>query len=109
MVAAYRDPGEEISPPLRDALADLLRLDAVSRLALRGLSTEEVGAFIQASADAEASPELTSAISELTDGTPLLVCELWRDLRESAGVEVADGGVRLSRPVAEVRGPERIR
>ncbi len=81
----------------------------MSRLALRGLSTEEVGAFVHASADADASPELTSAISELTDGTPLLVCELWRDLRESAGVEVADGGVRLSRPVAEVRGPERIR
>ena len=109
VVAAYRDPGEEISPTLRDALADLLRLDAVSRLALRGLSAEEIGAFVQASADAEASPELTSAISELTDGTPLLVCELWRDLRESAGVEVADGGVRLTRPVAEVRGPERIR
>ena len=109
VVAAYRDPGEEISPPLREVLADLSRLDAVSRLALRGLSTEEVGEFIQASVDADASPELTSAISELTDGTPLLVCELWRDLRESAGVEVADGGVRLSRPVAEVHGPERIR
>ena len=108
VVAAYRDPGEEISPRLRDALADLFRLDAVSRLALRGLSAEEIGAFIQASADAEASPELTSAISELTDGTPLLVCELWRDLRESAGVEVEAGGVRLSRPVAEVRGPARI-
>jgi hypothetical protein len=81
----------------------------VSRVALRGLSPEEVGAFVRASADANASPELTAAINELTDGTPLLVCELWRDLRESAGVEVADGGVRLSRPVAEVRGPARIR
>jgi len=109
VVAAYRDPGEEISPPLRDALADLLRLDAVSRIALRGLSTEDVGAFIKASSDADASPELTSAISGLTDGMPLLVCELWRDLRESAGVEIAHGGVRLSRPVAEVRGPARIR
>lgn len=109
VVAAYRHPGEEISPLLRDALADLLRLDAVSRIALSGLSTEDVGAFVKASVDAVPSPELTSAISGLTDGTPLLVCELWRELRENAGVEIADGGVRLSGPVAEVRGPARIR
>ena len=86
VVAAYRDPGEEISPPLRDALADLLRLDAVSRIALRGLSTDDVGAFIKASTDADASAELTSAINELTDGTPLLrLRALARPARECRG------------------------
>jgi DNA-binding SARP family transcriptional activator len=108
MVAAYRDPGEEVTPHLAEALAHLVRLDAVSRLTLGGLAAEEVGAFVRASTDADASPELTSAISELTDGTPLLVCELWRDLDSSGAVEVRAGTVRLARPVAELHGPERI-
>jgi DNA-binding SARP family transcriptional activator len=108
VVAAYRDPGEEITPDLHEALADLARLDAVSRLRLGGLTADDIGAFVHASAEAEASPELASAIGALTDGTPLLVCELWRDLHETGGVELSDGGVRLSRPVAELRGPERI-
>jgi DNA-binding SARP family transcriptional activator len=107
-VAAYRDPGEEISPQLRDALADLARLDAVRRVSLGGLSDEELAAFVRASTDADASAELTSAISELTDGTPLLVCELWRDLRDSGGVQISNGGAQLARQVGEVRGPDRI-
>ena len=78
------------------------------RLTLGNLSTEEVGAFIRASSAAEATVDLVSAIGELTDGTPLLLCELWRDLHESGGVEVAQT-VRLTRPVAELRGPERVR
>jgi DNA-binding SARP family transcriptional activator len=108
VVAAYR--GEEAAGELADTLADLGRQDAVMRLALGNLSTEEVGAFIQASsdADAEATVDLVSAIGELTDGTPLLLCELWRELHESGGVEVAET-VRLTRPVAELRGPERVR
>ncbi len=109
VVAAFRDRGEEIGPALVDALADLSRLDAVTRVSLGDLSADEVGAFIHASTDAEATPGLASEIGELTDGTPLLVCELWRDLRDTGGVEVLDGSARLSRPVGELRGPERIR
>jgi tetratricopeptide (TPR) repeat protein len=109
VVAAFRDPGEEIGPALADALADLSRLDAVTRLRLRGLSAEEVSAFIRASADAEATPELASHLGKLTAGTPLLLCELWRDLRESGSVEVLRGSVQLSRPLGEARGSERVR
>ena len=55
-----------------------------------------------------ASPELVAAIGELTDGTPLLVCELWRELVAREAVEVSDGQVTLLRPVAELRGAQRI-
>src|SRR5439155_8160394 len=99
---------EDIGPPLRDALVDLSRLDAVRRLALGGLTKDEVAEFIEASADAEATPELAAAITDLTDGSALLVCELWRDLRETGGVERSENRLRLSRPVAELRGPRRI-
>ena len=72
VVAAYRDRGEELDSGVADTLADLSRLDATTRLALGGLSAEEMGAFVRASSDTEASAELTSALGELTDGTPLL-------------------------------------
>jgi tetratricopeptide (TPR) repeat protein len=109
VLATYRDRGEEIGPALSDTLAELSRLDGMTRLSLGKLSDEEVGAFIKASTDAEAPGELASAIGELTGGTPLLLCELWRDLRDSGAFQVSDGGVRLLRPIAELRSPERLR
>ena len=108
IAAAYRDPGEEKTPQLRDALVDLSRLDAVRRIVLGGLTEQEVAELIHASADTEAAPELSSAISELTDGTALLVCELWRDLRESGAVELSGERLQLSRPVSELRGPKQL-
>ena len=109
VLATYRDRGEEIGPALSDTLAELSRLDGMTRLSLGKLSDEDVSAFIRASTDAEADGGLASTIGELTGGTPLLLCELWRDLRESGAVEVSGDGVHLSRPIAELRGPERLR
>ncbi len=109
VVATYRDRGEEIGPALSDTLAELSRLDGMTRLSLGKLSDEDVSAFIRASTDAEADGGLASTIGELTGGTPLLLCELWRDLRESGAVEVSGAGVHLSLPTSEVRGPERLR
>ena len=43
------------APRFADTLADLSRLDGVTRLSLGSLSADEVGAFIRASTDAEAS------------------------------------------------------
>jgi DNA-binding SARP family transcriptional activator len=108
VLAAFRDPGEEIGPALADARASLSRMDSVTRLMVGNLSDEEVGVFLRTSANAEPTQDLVSAIGELTDGTPLLLCELWRELRESDGIEVGNT-VRLTRPVAELRAPERIR
>lgn len=105
VVGAYRS--EQTADQLVDALADLSRLEGVTRLALGSLNTTDVSAFIKASADAEATPGLVAAIEELTDGTPLLLCELWRALRASGGVEVSSV-VHLTRPIAELRGSERL-
>ncbi len=108
VLAVLRSPGEEISAQLADVLGDFARLDAVTRVALGDLSSDDVRAFIRASTDAEAIPELVSEIGELTNGTPLLLCELWRDLLDTGGVEVLPT-VQLSRPFAELRGSEPIR
>jgi tetratricopeptide (TPR) repeat protein len=109
VLGAFRERGERIEPALADTLADLGRLDSVTRISLGNLSPEEMGEFVRVAAAAEPTPDLLFAIAELTDGTPLLVCELWRDLRQLDAVEVSEAGVRLTRPLSELQGTERVR
>jgi tetratricopeptide (TPR) repeat protein len=108
VVASFRRPGAEIKGELADALAELVRLDGVTQLALGGLSAEDVDTFVRESTDDEASSELVAAISELTDGTPLLLCELWRELVARGAVESTDGRLQLVGPPSQIRGSERI-
>jgi DNA-binding SARP family transcriptional activator len=109
VLAVYRDRGEERSPAFADTLADLSRLDGATRIVLGNLGGEDVGEFIHGAAGAAPDPGLAATIAELTEGTPLLLCELWRDLLERGAVQVSDGGVRLTRAPAELRGPEQVR
>lgn len=109
LVVGFRDRGEGRSPQLDDTLAELARLDWTQRVALGQLSSDDVRAFIRRSADAEPTDELMTAVTGLTDGTPLLVCELWRDLVESHAVAIAGAVADLTLPVAEIRGPELVR
>jgi DNA-binding SARP family transcriptional activator/tetratricopeptide (TPR) repeat protein len=108
LVATYRDRGEELGQAFSETLAGLMRLDSVRRISPARLTSGEVGDFITGVTDAEAPGELAEAIAELTGGTPLLLCELWRDLRERGAVEVSDAGVAISQPLAELRGPGRL-
>jgi DNA-binding SARP family transcriptional activator/tetratricopeptide (TPR) repeat protein len=107
VVTAFRDRGEPGRAELTEALADLARLEAVTRLTLGNLDEQAVGEFIRRSADAEPTAQLASAIGELSDGTPLLLCELWRHLVESGGVEIAKV-VSQTRPLAELHRTERM-
>jgi hypothetical protein len=106
VVAAFRPQGDEYDGMLEEALGALERLDGVTRLTLGDLSDDELSEFIR-TIHAEPSAELVAAVSELTSGTPLLVCELWRDLSQSG--ELAGEDARLSQAVRELRGPERVR
>jgi DNA-binding CsgD family transcriptional regulator/tetratricopeptide (TPR) repeat protein len=112
LVATFRDAEADVPADLAETLADLRRTDDVVRLRLGGLSEDEVGEFVAraASEDAVAAePELSQAISELTEGNAFLVCELWRTLVETDAVAVADGALRLTRPLHEVATPESVR
>ena len=112
VLATFRDAEADVPPGLSETLADLRRSDGVVRLRLAGLSAEEVAEFVNLAADADpgAGPaELAQTISELTEGNPFLVCELWRALVETGGVEVVDRTIRLARPPAELATPESVR
>src|SRR5262249_16743162 len=84
------------------------RLDGIRRIGLDNLTADDVGVFVREATDADATAELVAAIGELTDGTPLLVCELWRELVTSNAITVTKTHASLARPLADVRSPERI-
>ena len=112
LLATFRDTEADVPEALSETLADLRRSDDVVRLRLAGLSDDDVAEFVRRAAGGDAGagpPELARAIGELTDGNAFLVCELWRALVETGIVEVADGTIRLTRPLAELGTPESVR
>jgi tetratricopeptide (TPR) repeat protein len=109
LVVSYRDRGEDGTPELAQTLTDLSRLDGVVTASLGRLSRDDVEAFVRDAAQVEGASSLAATLDELSDGTPLMLCELWRDLAESDAIEIANGVATLARPVAEIRSPERIR
>src|SRR3954447_6790335 len=124
LLVTFRDTEADVPEALSQTLADLRRSDDVVRLRLAGLSDDDVDAFLRHAAAGAAAflrpaaaggdagpgqPELARAIGELTGGNAFLVCELWRALVETGIVEVVDGTIRPTRPLAEVGAPESLR
>jgi predicted ATPase/DNA-binding CsgD family transcriptional regulator len=112
VVATFRDTDADVPVDLADTLADLRRADEVIRLKLEGLNEEEIVEFVvraAGSAEDTALRALAAAIHALTEGNPFLVCELWRALLETGALAVAEGDVRLTRPLEEIATPESVR
>jgi class 3 adenylate cyclase/tetratricopeptide (TPR) repeat protein len=112
LLAAFRPEEPDSSRELSDTLADLSRLEGVTRLRLTGLDDADVEEFVRRSSGAASALELRSvalSLEELTEGNPFLLCELWRTLLETGAIEIADGGVRLAHPVAELATPDSVR
>jgi DNA-binding SARP family transcriptional activator/DNA-binding CsgD family transcriptional regulator len=112
VLATFRDTEREVPAALSEALADLRRSENAVRLPLTGLSREEIGEFVRLAAGGDGGAgglELARTISDLTEGNPFLVCELWRALVDSNAVETVDGRIRLSPQLAELGSPESVR
>ena len=89
IIATYRDSELLRTHPLTDLLADLQRENGIERMTLRGLSDESVIDLISAAAGhALDSPgiALAHAIHRETDGSPLFVGMILRNLIESGAV-----------------------
>jgi predicted ATPase len=102
LLATFRDTEADVPPELADTLADLRRSEEVERLRLAGLSGAEIGEFVQRASGCDPGPELSElagTIGGLTGGNAFLVCELWRALDETGGVEVSSGTIRIVRPL----------
>ncbi len=108
ILATFRDTEADVPAALAEALADLRRSDDAVRLRISGLSGDEVAEFVRRAGGA-GTPELAETFSELTEGNPFLVCELWRAVVETRMVTVAGGAIRLSAPLADLGTPESVR
>ena len=112
VVATYRDTDIGRGDPLSDFLADLRREGGVERLALSGLDTLGVAAFIEAAAGhalAEEDEELPLAVWRETEGNPFFVAEVMRHLAESQAIERREGRWVLTTSVQELGIPEGVR
>lgn len=108
LVATFRDTETDMPDALSELLADLRRSEEIVRLRLGGLTRDEVAEFVRRVAGGD-EPALASAITDLTEGNPFLVCELWRSLIDGDAVDVSGGNVRLARPLEELAPPESVR
>jgi DNA-binding SARP family transcriptional activator len=93
VLGAYRD-ADAVGTPLLAAIADLRRDCDVERIAVEGLSVDEVGTLLDGAADAR-------RIHDRTDGNPFFVRELARHLAErrdtAGGVPESVSDVVLAR------------
>jgi DNA-binding SARP family transcriptional activator len=91
ILAAYRSGDAEREGPLADALAGLRHEQLADELRLGGLSLEQTGELVRAHMGKLPTRSLARALHEQTEGNPLFVLHVIRQL-DQAGVDVALAG-----------------
>jgi predicted ATPase len=106
VLGTYRDTDLDRTHPLAEVLADLNRERLFERIHLRGLSEQEVTAFIRSAADAEPSMHLLARIYEETEGNPFFLAEVVNLLGAEGTLTGGDGTAEITVPegVKEVLG-----
>ena len=111
VLATYRDTELGRDHPLADVLADLRREPAVERVALKGLSADDVDSFVEAAAGHNLDEEghrLARAVHAETEGNPFFVGQVLRHLVESGSLRNVDGRWEAT-PGARIGIPEGVR
>ena len=110
VVVTYRDTEVSRGHPLAALLADLRREVGVRRIALHGLTPDSVERIMTGGAGpSEAVAQLSTRITEETDGNPFFVTEVVRHLFEQGHLRQEGSEVRLDRVVDSIDVPEGIR
>jgi tetratricopeptide (TPR) repeat protein len=112
LLGTYRDSDLSRDHPLKLLLADLHQ-HGVERLALRGLSHDEVVSIMEALAGHDMDSvgmKLAQGISAETDGNPFFVAEILRHLSESGAlVHSATGRWELRQQLDDLGLPQSVR
>jgi predicted ATPase/DNA-binding SARP family transcriptional activator len=101
VLGAFRNVDPIPGQPLTEMLAEVAREPVTRRLALGGLSEQDVAAYVELSASEIASPQLAAALHEETEGNPLFVAETVRLL--------ALEGLRPDSTAARIAIPQSVR
>ena len=83
VIATHRNDQIDMKPPLTKALEELSRLDVVEGIRLDGLPERAVAQMIELLRGQQPSPAFVDLIYSNTDGNPLFVQELIRDLEQN--------------------------
>ena len=113
VLGTYRDSDLSRDHPLTATLADLRREEGVERIALEGLSVEEIAGLMAAAAGHEMDERglaLAAEIAGETDGNPFFSAEMLRHLSESGTiVQGADGRWQLTAELSALGLPQSVR
>ncbi|MEO8125045.1 MAG: AAA family ATPase, partial [Burkholderiales bacterium] len=104
VLGTYRDSEVTRSNPLSDTLSELQRHGPVLRLLLGGFNPTETAEFV-ANATGTPSAALAALLHEQTEGHPLFLAELARDLRQAGALDTVvtrRGLLRVAHGVREV-------
>jgi predicted ATPase len=110
IVGTYRDVEVDRTHPLSGTVAELRRGGRLERIALRGLTADEVQRMLSAIAGQEVQWALAEAVHRQTEGNPLFVQEVLRYLAEEGLITREEGRWRAggSTPLLETI-PEGLR
>ena len=106
VVGTYRDVDLSRRHPLAETLGELTRQEHFHRAALRGLSRDDVGRFIQATSGIEPEEHLVKTLHSHTEGNPLFVSEVARMLEQEGELasQPPGGAIGIPEEVREVIG-----
>ncbi|GAB4342179.1 MAG: hypothetical protein Kow0099_19510 [Candidatus Abyssubacteria bacterium] len=109
IVATYRE--DELLPghPLSEMMADLRRIVPFQRIHLTGLDEGSICALVQLRAGCEAPAAFTRALLEQTEGNPLFIEEVLRNLEETGVISQQDGRWMSNVTVEQMSMPEGVR
>jgi DNA-binding winged helix-turn-helix (wHTH) protein len=101
LLGTLRDAGAASARPVDRALAALRSLDRFRPIELRALSRREVGELLAREIGRAAPPDLTSELAARTEGVPLYLREVLRDLRASGDLAEPERLAARPLPIAE--------
>ena len=110
VIATYADAETSPEHPLRPLLTDLRSVHTVATVHLQGLSPSAVAQLACAGSKPPPTPDLVQRLCRLTDGNPLFLDELLRQLRAREDEPDGDGTPASARPEPDrehsrARGP----
>jgi class 3 adenylate cyclase/DNA-binding NarL/FixJ family response regulator len=82
VIGTYRDIEITRKHPLFESLGEISRQATLRRIALKGLSEQDVTGFIEKTVSETLSPEILKSLYEKTEGNPLFVSEVARILQQ---------------------------
>jgi tetratricopeptide (TPR) repeat protein len=109
IAGTYREEELDTRHPLAEVLAEMSKERAVQRLALRGLSRQEVEEQLAALAGAQPERPVVDAVYRETAGNPFFVAEVFRHLTEEGKVVRQDGRWRTESDVLELGIPQSLK